>query len=228
MDFNEAILKKRAVLIVVMFFVVFTRTFAAQSLRQPLYVSFALGVQNIDAHDESTAAMQTLSPYDRFNFAERLAVGYFVRNYLVLETALTFFSGYNYSVEPFDNTVHRSIDTLDLLGKWVLDIGNFSGFLGAGVAAVYSDVNNFSVGVDEDEMLPAVWGSSYFLRPELALGIGYQISKRFMFGIAANYVFAKGSFSSSLTPLEGEPTLVINSDSLPALLMVGAVLQIKI
>lgn len=215
-------------LIIVMIFAVFTRTFAAQSLRQPLYVSFALGVQNIYASNESTEAMQTLSAYDQFDFAERLAVGYFVRHSLAFEAGLTFFSGYNYRIEPFDNTIHRSIDTLDLLGKWVLDIGKVSSFLGAGVAAVYSDVNNFSMGVDEDEMLPAVWGSSYFLRPELALGIGYQISKRFMFGIAANYVFAKGDFSSSLTPVDGEPTLVINSDSLPALLMVGAVLQIKL
>ncbi len=197
------------------------------------YASLALGMQEIYDSDHQTAAMQGLSPEDKTNFAERVGVGYGLSSYFALETGLTLFSGYNYHIEPYENTVHRDFAALDCLAKLRYSPGRFHSFVGVGAAVVYSNVDNFSLifpdGSGDDESVHSVvWGSHYFVRPELAAGVSYQFFESLNLGIMASYIFSQGNFSSSLVSVDGEPSLLVDSNNLPAMTFLGIVVEFAV
>lgn len=202
------------------------------------YLALELGAQDIAADSVETAAMREMTAYNRVDLEERISIGWVLGKYAAIEAGLTFFAGYDYQVQPYQNTIHRDIDVFDVLGKLVFARQRFSMFLAAGPAFVYSNVNNFlmnfppgtfaGVTSDDDEVYPAFWGSSYFIRPKLAAGVGMDLSERFMFGVVVSYIFSQGDFSSSVVSVNGQPALSVDPGSLPALATVGLVIQMRL
>lgn len=173
-----------------------------QPTNSKFFIEMDMGQQGVHAYAVNTALEgESLTPFDRNDIMERVALGYSLREYLNFEAGLTFFSGYGYQVASSNSNINRSLISFEFFVQPMLNYNRVHFYVMGGPALVYSGVGSFKVlppGGDAGDEITANWPNTYYVRPEAGAGIAIDATSQIRLGAVFMRLFGTKSFSSHL------------------------------
>lgn len=136
---------------------------------------------------ESATCLIVLTTPDNTGIGERFFIGANINPYAGFEIGFTNYanSEYNPDVSGFTHQPQIRVYSMEILGKLMYPIYNFSVFAKGGFGIIYQSISGALLTDNPDDS-----GDTYTAAPAVGIGIGYDITPTWNIDFSANKIFS--------------------------------------